>query len=111
MPTNELFSFEVLVNGQPLKEYIPEEEDYVYPAVSNLSESDLDRVSYVEASPGSEFSIRVTYVGGAPLSTNLAYSFRVFVDGTQVEGRVLLQNIVTTMTFNAMRVSGGMEQT
>jgi hypothetical protein len=109
MPSNELFSFQILVNGQPLPEYAPEEDDYVYPS-RNLNESAFDRVSYAEASPGSEFSLRVTYLGAKKLSKDLAFNADFYIDGNMVRGKMFYRPKNETKDIHGKRIAGGMEQ-
>jgi hypothetical protein len=110
MPASDIFSFEVLVNGHPLPEYIPEADDYDYPLCQKQIESDLDRVSYVEASPGSEFIIRTTYLGADTLSTNNSYAIYLYVDGAFIDGKLFSTANHSSM-IETKRLQGGMEQT
>jgi hypothetical protein len=102
MPANELFSFEILVNGQPLIEYSPETEDYF--------KSTLDRVSFVEASPGSEFSVRVTYLGARELTSDQAYSVNLYIDGSWARGKRFHKPEHSIATIRSRLVAGSMEQ-
>jgi hypothetical protein len=109
MPSNKLFSFEISVNGEPLLEYTPE-EDYSFPS-RNLNESVLDRVSYVEVSPGSEFSVVVTYQGARTLSSDHAFRIIVFVDGNKVRGKCFSSPMHSRATINGILVADKTEQT
>jgi hypothetical protein len=110
MPSNELFSLEILVNEQPLSEYIPEEDDYNYTPQRDLAESDFDRVCYVEASPGSIFKARIKYLGNTPLTHECGYSLRLFVDGSRVDGKGFHHHNHKSVIIDAKRIAGGMEQ-
>jgi hypothetical protein len=111
MPTNEIFSFEILVNGQSLEEYNPQQDDYNYPACSNQPVSELDRVCYIQATLGSEFTTKITYLGSTQLSNHHAYDVCLFVDGKEVGGRIFKEgNTGVFTTINAKRVSGNLEQ-
>jgi hypothetical protein len=109
MPSNELFSFQILVNGQPLPEYAPEEDDYVYPS-RNLNESILDRVSYAEASPDSEFSVRITYLGDVKLSNDHAYATDLYIDGNKVKRKTFRRANKKTRMIKGKRIAGDMKQ-
>jgi hypothetical protein len=111
MPANEIFLLEILVNGQPLDEFNPQEDDYNYPSCDNLPVSKLDRVCYVQATPGSEFTVRIKYVGDAPLSIQQAFSVSLFLDGKEVEGRLFWDdNTGRVCTFKGKRLVGDLEQ-
>jgi hypothetical protein len=110
MPSNELFSLEMLVNDQPLTDYIPEEDDYDYPSQQDLGVSEFDRVCYVEASPGSTFTARVKYLGATPLFSKHGYAVRLYVDGSYVHGYGFHHHTHKSGIISAKRIAGGMEQ-
>jgi hypothetical protein len=112
MPASDLFCFEILVNGEPLEEYNPQQDDYNYPVCNNLPKSKLDRVCYVQEFPGSEFTARVTYKGTAELSDQIAYNVYLYVDGKEVSGRIFWEGKQGALfIINAKQVSGNLEQT
>jgi hypothetical protein len=110
MPSNELFSLEILVNEQPLSEYIPDEDDYNYTPQRDLAESDFDRVCYVEASPGSIFKARIKYLGNTPLTHECGYSLRLYVDGGYVHGYTFHHHTHKSVIIDSKRIAGGLGQ-
>jgi hypothetical protein len=111
MPTSKLFLLEILVNGQPLEEFIPQQDDYNYPACSNLPVSELDRVCYIQASPGSEFTARITYLGSDRLSIHYAYNVYLFVDGQEIGGVLFCDGKAGLVELiEAKHVAGNLEQ-
>jgi hypothetical protein len=109
MPFNELFSFEILVGGQPLPEYAPDDQDNAYPA-GNLAESNLDRISYVEASPGSEFTIKITYLGEQTLTDDLAFSVNLYIDSLWMRGKRFHKPEHRAEIIRTRLIADGMEQ-
>jgi hypothetical protein len=109
MPSNELFSFEILVNSRPRPEYDPVEEDFVYPS-RGLPESKLDRISYVEAFPGSEYSVRVTYTGTDVLTGHEAFHAALYADGDLVKSKTFFEHFRLSREMKGKRLSGGVEQ-
>jgi hypothetical protein len=87
MPRNDLFSIKVLVDGQPLMDFIPKADDSSYPS-QGIVKSELDRVCYVEATPGSVFTIKITYLGIFPLPLEYGYDVQLYVDGLWMDGKV-----------------------
>jgi hypothetical protein len=110
MPSNELFSLEILVEGQPLTEYTPEEDDFDYPSQRDLCDSDLDRVCYVEATPESTFTARVEYLGATKLSSELGYIAKLYVDGKYINGKMFSKPDQLTKTIESRHIAGGLEQ-
>jgi hypothetical protein len=113
MPINDLFSFEILVNDQPLTEYIPEDDDYGYPSQLQLGKSEFDRVSYVEATPGSTFIVRISYLDSVLLDANTCgYIAHLFVDGEKICGKAFFkpEPLPATKVIKSRRLTGGMEQ-
>jgi hypothetical protein len=112
MPSSPLFRFEILVNESPLVEYFPLEDDLEYPPCTvGVPKSALDRICYVQATPGSEFSVKVTYVGATRLSAENAYCVSLYLDGKRVTGRSLCVGIAgSTASMTGMFVADDMEQ-
>jgi hypothetical protein len=111
MPSSKLFRLEILVKGESIKEFDPLPDDIDYPLCSDVIKSDLDRVCYVQAVPGSEFTAKVTYVGGDELSRHHAYMVYLFADGKEVGGRIFYTGKAgSSAVINAKNVAGNMEQ-
>jgi hypothetical protein len=58
-----------------------------FPSCYDLPKSTLDRVCYVQAAPGSEFTIKVIYLGMDNLSNENAYCVSLYLDGNRATGR------------------------
>jgi hypothetical protein len=90
MPGSNLFSFAILVNNQPLKEYEPEPDDVAEPDVDDVS--GLANIKYVEATPGDVFTIQIQYLGNTALSNKYAFDTVLYVDGALMDGRMFNHN-------------------
>jgi hypothetical protein len=111
MPANDLFSVELLVNGQPLQEYKPIAGDKLFrKAGETFPLSPLyDRLAYIEAAPGSEFSIRITYKGDTALSASHAFVIILVIDGVDSDLFIFYKPAELTERFYGRRSSGAQD--
>jgi hypothetical protein len=110
MPSNELFSFEIIAKGLQLPEYAPEDGDsIVYPSRKSIA-SNLDRISYIAAPSGFEYSIRVTYLGEEILTADQAYHVTLYIDGNRISSRRFYKPKHVAKEFTGKRIAGGSEQ-
>jgi hypothetical protein len=101
MPSSEHFSLEIIENSFLLSEYAPEEEED-----SEHSSRGLDRVSFVQATPGSEFYVKITYHGTEKISSEHAYRLKLYIDGELARGKSFYQPQHTQVTIKEILVEG-----
>jgi hypothetical protein len=115
MPSNDIFSFQLLINNTPVQEY---PASLSFPT-RGLPNSSLDRVVCIQAEPTSEFTLRITYLGETTrLDPDNAWSVYLYIDGhevdliltKQVDGRVFSDKRTWNATINGKSISDGLEQ-
>jgi hypothetical protein len=98
MPSNNLFLFQILVNGNPLPEYEPKDDDFdyqVYSPFEYVDESENARVCYIEATPGDVYTARIKYIGDVPLNPGIAFDALMHADSEFIDSRLFLSNDLT----------------